>query len=81
MDHSAFIAEILFHYNASQIAEDDYNNKKLRKINPDLYERKVRAKMQLAVVAPAIVDIRPAFLPCLFARFVNRRDGFYVRIE
>lgn len=81
VDRSALIVEILFHYNASQIAEDDYNNKKLRKINPDLYERKVRAKTQLAVVAPAIVDFQPACLPSLFARFVNRRDCFYVRTE
>lgn len=77
----AVLAEILFFYNASQLAENDYNDRKLQRVNPEAHARKKARETEVPAVAPGMIDFQPACCPALFARFVNMKDGRYVRIN
>ncbi len=84
-DSESVIAEIMFHFTALPMVHNDYQAKKHQRNNPEGYALKMRRQMEPGYVEPVrnamIIDFQPANCANLFARFINRKDGSYVRFR
>lgn len=80
-DRDVVLAEMVFFYNASRLAENDHNERKLQRRNPEGYALLKAGKVATPPIPPGIIDFQPACCPALVARFVNTKDGDYVRID
>ncbi|MHA6264824.1 hypothetical protein ACXYMO_16625 [Arenibacterium sp. CAU 1754] len=79
-DREAVVSEILFFYNATRMAWNDHNDRKLLRLHLELHARKHAQRVDAAPVPPGLVDFHPSCCPALHARFANRKDGHHVRV-